>query len=273
MLAVNPNIPVRTVSEFVAYAKAKKGAMTYASSGIGQASHLGMELFKLAAGFDAVHVPYKGTGPALGDAVGGQVDAILSSPATTLPLVKAGKLRALAVTSLQRSSASPDLPTIAESGYPGFEVSTWYGLLAPANTPPKIVNFLYEDVAKILKSPEIRQKLIEDGADPVGRPPQEFEAYIKSEIVKWGMRSSNPAREWTELLRQQRHNGRDIRKLVQIANDFDQAVGLFALDDRARELPRFFVHLSGAHRAEHVNAFGMRFSRIESHGDSRASRF
>ncbi|MBI4192458.1 MAG: tripartite tricarboxylate transporter substrate binding protein [Betaproteobacteria bacterium] len=183
-LVVHPSVPARTVKEFIALAKSKKGGITYSSSGSGQAGHLGMELLKTLAGFDAVHVPYKGAAPAMIDLIAGQVDAYVSSP-SGLPYVKSGKFKVLAVMSLKRSVFLPDVPTVAESGIPGSEVSGLYGLLAPAGTPREIVVKLYEEMSKSLKLPEVKDRLLVFGAEPVGSTPEEFAAYIQAEIIKW----------------------------------------------------------------------------------------
>ncbi|MFO1413137.1 MAG: tripartite tricarboxylate transporter substrate binding protein [Burkholderiales bacterium] len=184
LFVVNNNVPAKTVAEFVAWAKTKD-AVTYASSGSGLLGHLGMEEFKLIAGFKTIHVPYKGAAPALTDTMAGQTEAFFPTVVSGMPQVKAGKLRALAVTSAKRSPLLPDVPTIAESGYPGFEVNGWYGLLAPAGTPPEIVAKLHDEVVKVLALPEVRDKIAADGAEPVGNTPAQFDAYIRSEAVKW----------------------------------------------------------------------------------------
>lgn len=185
VLSVHPSLPVKTVPEFVALAKARRGALTYASSGNGQAGHLAMELLKTLAGFDAVHVPYKGGGPAMMELVAGQVDAFIASPPAAVPQVKAGKVKALAVTSLKRSDLLPDVPTIAESGFPRYEVNGWNGLLAPAGTPRRVVAQLYEEISKVLKLPDVRERMAANGLDPVGSTSNQFSALIKAEIVKW----------------------------------------------------------------------------------------
>jgi len=189
ILVVHPSVPAKTVKEFIAFAKSKKGGITYASGGgIGSASHLGMELLKTLAGFDAVHVPYKGAGPATIDLIAGQVDASMMSMPGGLPHVRGGKndkMRAIAVTSLKRSVLLPDVPTVAESGFPGFEVSGWYGLLAPAGTPREVVAKLYEEVSRSLKLSNVRDRMAGIGEDPVGSTPEEFAAYIKAEMIKW----------------------------------------------------------------------------------------
>jgi len=182
---VNPSLPPKTFTEFITFARGSKGKLSYASSGNGQAGHLAMELLKTLAGFDAVHVPYKGGAPAMTDLIAGHVDAFISSPPASVAQVKAGKARALAVTSLKRSDLLPDVPTIAESGFPHYEVNGWNGLLAPAGTPAAIVNRLQSEIAEILKQPDVRERLAANGLDGVGSTPAQFAALIKAEIGKW----------------------------------------------------------------------------------------
>ncbi|MBI4191000.1 MAG: tripartite tricarboxylate transporter substrate binding protein, partial [Betaproteobacteria bacterium] len=172
ILAVHPSVPAKTVNELIALAKSKKGGITYASGGgIGSASHLGMELLKTLAGFDAVNVPYKGTAPAIIDLIAGQVDASIATMLGGLPHVRSGKVKALAVTSIKRSLLLPDVPTVAEAGFRGYEVSGWYGLLAPAGTPREVVAKLYEEISRSLKLPDVRDRMVANGADPVGSTP------------------------------------------------------------------------------------------------------
>jgi tripartite-type tricarboxylate transporter receptor subunit TctC len=185
LITMHPSVPARTVKEFIAYARSKKGAVTYGTAGMGVAGHLAMELFKTLAGFDAVAVPYKGGGPAIVDLIAGQLDAAIVSVPALLPHVRSGKINALAVTSLKRSPLMPDVSTVAEAGFPGYEVTSWYGLLAPAGTPRQIVARLYEEVSRILNLPDIRERLTADGAEPVGSTPEQFTAYIKAETIKW----------------------------------------------------------------------------------------
>jgi tripartite-type tricarboxylate transporter receptor subunit TctC len=185
VFVVNPSLPVKMFPDFIALAKARKGKLAYASSGNGQAGHLAMELLKTLAGFDAVHVPYKGGAPAMMDLIAGQVDAFISSPPAAVPQVKAGKVRALAVTSLKRSELLPDVPTIAESGFPQYEVNGWNGLLAPAGVPSAIVNRIQSELAKALKQTEVRERMASSGLDAVGSTPAQFSALIKVEISKW----------------------------------------------------------------------------------------
>src|SRR5882724_2676525 len=186
ILVVHPSTPARTVKEVIALAKAKPGTLNFASAGMGSSSHLAGELFRILAGADIVHVPYKGAGPAMVDVLSGQVQLYFATMPAAMPHVKSGKLAPVAVTSSRRSQALPDLPTTAESGVSGYEASTWYGLLAPARTPGAAVARLHEGVVKILADAAVREKLADQGFEPVGDSPGEFAAYIKSEIAKWG---------------------------------------------------------------------------------------
>ena len=186
ILVVHPSTPARTVKEVVALAKAKPGTLNFASAGVGSSSHLAGELFRILAGAEIVHVPYKGAGPAMVDVLSGQIQLYFATMPAAMPHVKSGKLQPVAVTSARRSQAMRDLPTIAESGVPGYEASTWYGVLAPAHTPGAVIARLHEGVVKILADPALHEKLTEQGFEPVGNSPEEFGAYIKSEIAKWG---------------------------------------------------------------------------------------
>jgi tripartite-type tricarboxylate transporter receptor subunit TctC len=186
ILIVHPSLPVKTVKEFIALAKAKPGTLNYSSAGIGSSSHLAPELLAILAGIDIVHVPYKGGGPGLVDVLSGQMQFMMTTMPAAMPHVKSGKVRALAVTSAHRSQSLPELPTIDEAGVKGYEVSTWYGVLAPAHTPKPIVMKLHDEIVKILGVAETRDKLLAQGFEPVGSTPDEFGAYIKSEIAKWG---------------------------------------------------------------------------------------
>ena len=185
VLVVHPSVPANTAAEFVKLAKAKPGSIHYASAGNGSANHLSMEMFRAATGIDVVHVPYKGFGPAMTDLLGGQVASAFASTLASLPHVKAGKLRALGVSTAKRSAAAPDLPTIAESGVPGFDVSEWQMLLAPAGTAPAIVERMQREVANGLRNDEVKTRLTELGATPVGSTPKEAEAFLKSELARW----------------------------------------------------------------------------------------
>jgi tripartite-type tricarboxylate transporter receptor subunit TctC len=185
MLVVHPSVPVKTVKELIALAKAQPGRISFASSGNGTSIHLSAELFKFMAGVDMLHVPYKGSGPALADLIGGQVNIMFDNMPSSLPLVKAGKLRAIAVTTAQRSPALPDLPTMAEAGLPGYEAAAWFGVLAPAGTPREVIMRLNGAIVKALATPEMREKLAGQGAVAIGDTPEHFAAYIQAEIAKW----------------------------------------------------------------------------------------
>src|ERR671935_2681152 len=185
MLVVHPSVAAKSVQELVALAKANPGKLPFGSGGIGSTPHLSVELFKSAAGFDAVHVPYKGGAPALNDLMGGQLSFMIENMPGTMPFVKQGKLRALAITSAQRSPLEPSLPTMAESGVPGYEVLGWQGLFAVAGTPPEIVARLQAEVGKTLKLPEERERLAALGAEPVGSTPAEFGAFVRAEHTRW----------------------------------------------------------------------------------------
>jgi len=186
ILVVNSAVPARTVGEFVAYAKANPGKMKYASSGIGASPHLTMELFKTTSGINLVHVPYKTMAQGVTDLLGGHVDAAFNNLPTQLPNVRAGKMRALGVTSARRSEQLPDVPTIIESGYPDFEVTVWQGLCAPARTPPEILTKLHADVMKALAAPDLRQRFVEQGVDSAPSSTEAFSAFIRAETVRWG---------------------------------------------------------------------------------------
>ncbi len=185
MLVVNNAVPAKNVQELIRMAKARPGELTYASGGTGTGNHMAAELFKSVAGLDITHIPYKGVLAAVPDLLGGRVTMMFSPLPVVLPLVNDGKLRGLAVTSLRRASSAPELPTVAESGYPGFEVTIWYGLLAPGGTPPAIIRKLHLEIVKALAAPELRAKLVDLGLDPIGNSPEEFAAIIRSEIPTW----------------------------------------------------------------------------------------
>jgi tripartite-type tricarboxylate transporter receptor subunit TctC len=185
VLVANPNAPFKSVAELIAYARANPGELSYASAGVGSTVHLAGEFFKHTAGIDIVHVPYKGSGPATTDLVGGQVQMMFGPAVNTLPLAQAGKLRALAVTSAKRSALAPDLPTVAESGVPGFDVVGWYGLAAPAATPPAAVERLNAEANRALKSADLIERFRVEGYEPVGGTPAEATAWIKTEVTRW----------------------------------------------------------------------------------------
>ncbi|MGZ5127752.1 MAG: tripartite tricarboxylate transporter substrate binding protein, partial [Burkholderiales bacterium] len=184
MLVVHPAVPVRSVSELIAYAKARPNQLTYASSGNGGPQHLAGELFKYMAGVEVLHVSYKGGAPAITDLLGGQVQLAFGAMLTVLPQVKGGKLRALAITSARRSETNPEFPTIAESGVPGFEVMTWYGVLAPVGTARATVLKIQNAMARALTTPEVKERLSRDGLQALGSRPEEFESFVKKEIAK-----------------------------------------------------------------------------------------
>ena len=185
LLVINPDIKAKNVAELIALMKANPGKFTFASSGNGTSQHLSGELFKSMAGVDMQHIPYKGSPPALQDVVGGQVSMTFDNITTAWPLAKAGKLRPLAVTTAKRSSIAPEVPTLAESGLPGFEVGSWQGVFAPAGTPPEIVKRLNAEIVKILNMPDVKERLVALGAEPVGDTPEQYSAYVKSEVAKW----------------------------------------------------------------------------------------
>jgi tripartite-type tricarboxylate transporter receptor subunit TctC len=185
VLVVNPAVPANSVQELIAYAKANPGKLNFASSGAGTSIHLSGELFKVMAGVQMMHVPYKGSAPALQDLIGGQVQLMFDNLPPSLPQIKAGKLRALGVTSASRASALPDTPTIAESGLTGFEASSWFGLLAPAGTPPAVIGRLNGEIATWLGTPEAKEKLLALGANAAGGTPEDFAKHIAAETAKW----------------------------------------------------------------------------------------
>jgi len=185
VLIVHPSLPVKTVKELIALAKTRPGQLAYASTGAGQSTHLSAELFKQMARVDMIHVPYKGSAPALTDMVAGQVTVMFDNMPSCLPFVKAGRLKAIAVTSTKRSPTTPELPTVAEAALPGFDVTVWFSVLAPANTPRDIVARLNGEIVKALKAPDMRERLSQQGAEPVGNTPEEFSAVIKRDLAKW----------------------------------------------------------------------------------------
>jgi tripartite-type tricarboxylate transporter receptor subunit TctC len=185
VLVVHPSVPANNVQELIAYIKANPGKVNFASSGSGTSIHLAGELFKTMAGLSMTHVPYKGSAPAVTDLIGGQVQLMFDNLPSALPQIKAGKLRALAVTSAQRASALPDVPTVAEAGLPGFDATSWFGLLAPAGTPKDVVAKLNAEVAKWLASTEAREKLAAQGAIAAGQSPEDFTRHIAAETAKW----------------------------------------------------------------------------------------
>jgi tripartite-type tricarboxylate transporter receptor subunit TctC len=186
LLVVHPSVPVKTTQDLVNLAKAKPKQLYFASPGSGNSGHLAGELLNSMANVQTVHVPYKGQGPALSDLISGQVQMLYSSIPSVLPQVKSGQLNALAVGSAKRVPSLPDIPTISESGVPGYEAYSWVGMVAPAKTPKDIVNRLNREIVDILKQKDVSEKLNQQGALPVGDSPEQFAAYIKAEIDKWG---------------------------------------------------------------------------------------
>ena len=187
MLVTHPSLPVRNLKDLVARAKAKPRTLTYGSSGSGApSSHLGMELLKVTAGVDIIHVPYKSMAPALVDVLGGQIQMAMPTINVILQHTRAGRLRAIGVTSLQRSPAAPDVPPLADQGMPGYEANNWYALFAPAGLPTPIADKIYGDVTKLLQSPELRDRFAAAGMEARSMPPVEFAAFVKREIAKWG---------------------------------------------------------------------------------------
>ncbi len=186
VFVVYSGVPAKTLAEFVALAKRKSGQLTYGSSGVGGAGHLAGELFKERAGIDMLHVPYKGGGPAMTDLLGGRLDMYVGVPSTVAPHVDAGKARALATTGAQRTSTMPDVPTVAESGYPGFEAINWYAFVAPGKTPKDLLDFWNRELTKVLNDPQVGAELAKHGLDPAPGTRDELAQYIERESLKWG---------------------------------------------------------------------------------------
>ena len=185
ILVVNPQLPVNSVQELIALAKSKPGKLNYATAGNGSSNHLSMEMVKSMAGVDIVHVPYKGSAPAVTDLIGGQVDVMFDNVPNVLQHVKAGRLRALAVSSRERSPFMPDLPTVAEAGLPGFDVSVWFGVVAPSGTPRAVVSQLNVEINRILKLPEVVELFHKQGVEPLGGTPDTFAAFLRDQTTKW----------------------------------------------------------------------------------------
>jgi len=186
VMAVHPSLPVKSVKELIAFTKARPNEILFSSSGSGSGQHLAMELLNRMAGLQLVHIPYKGTAPSILDLVAGRVSVTSASAISTMPHVRSGRLRALAVSSAKRSPSVPELPTVAEAGVPGFAVDQWYALFAPAGTPKEIVSKLFGEIAKAVAQADTKERLLAMGLDPVGMPPDEFTAYLKTETIKWG---------------------------------------------------------------------------------------
>ncbi len=185
ILIAHPSLPVRTVKDLIAFATSRPGELSFASAGTGSSPHLSMELFLNMAGIKLIHVPYKGAGPGVIDVLSGHVAVMMPSIVSSLGFVRDGRLRGLAVTSAKRAAAAPDIPTIAETGLPGYEAIVSFGVGAPARTPRDIVNLLYSQIARVLQQPDIKARFLIDGAEPVGNTPEEFAAYLSAEIAKW----------------------------------------------------------------------------------------
>ena len=186
MLVMHPSVPVGSIKELIALAKAKPNQLTYASTGSGTSNHMSMELFKLMTGTQIMHVPYKGSAPALVDLIGGHVMMIFDNTPNVLPHVKAAKVKATAVTSMKRSELAPEVPTVNESGVPGFEVSVWFGMVVPASTPRDIVTRLNAEINKVIAMPDVRQRFTNGGVTPVGGTAEQFTEHIRNEVAKWG---------------------------------------------------------------------------------------
>jgi tripartite-type tricarboxylate transporter receptor subunit TctC len=185
VLALNPHLPVNSVKDLVALAREKPGAVEYASAGVGSFQHMGGELFKLMAGVDILHVPYKGGGPAMSDVISGHVNVIFSSLIQTTPFIQSGQLKALGTGGVKRSPVLPDVPTIAEAGVPGYAAENWWGIVAPAGTPVPIIERLRQDIQAVLQSPSLQQQFAREGASSLEMSSAEFASYIETEIAKW----------------------------------------------------------------------------------------
>ena len=183
ILVVQPSLPVKTVKELIEFAKAKSGGINYGTSS--NAGQLATELFNAMAGIKMVHIPYKGSAPMINDLLGGQIDVSFSPSVTTLPHIKSGRLRAIAIGDSKRSSFMPDMPTVSESGVPGYQAVIWTGMLAPAKTPRSIINTINQEVVRIVQAPELKNRLVQLGSDTVGSTPEQFGEFLKAEIVKW----------------------------------------------------------------------------------------
>ncbi len=185
ILVVHPSLPVKTLKDLIAFARARPGQLNYASAGVGTYPHMTYELFLSMAKLKMEHIPYKGTAPAMIDMIAGQVASMAATVLTGMPHIRSGRLRPLGITSLKRSDVAPDIPTVAEAGLPGFESVQWYGLLAPAGTPAPIVGRLHKEMAQILQQPAIRKRFAADAVETVGNTPEEFTRHIAAEIDKW----------------------------------------------------------------------------------------
>ena len=185
LLIVNPNVPAKSVKELVALAKSQPGKMNFASGGVGTGNHFSGELFRMLAGIDVVHIPYKGSGVGMNDVLAGQVQMMFINLLPAMPFVANGRLRGLGVTSAKRSIAAPDIPTIAESGFAGYQSTSWHGIVAPAKTPAPILRQLHAELAKITQQPDVKKRMAGQGTDVIGSTPEEFRKVIQTESVKW----------------------------------------------------------------------------------------
>lgn len=185
ILVVNEKLPVKSVADYVQFAKASPNGITFASSGSGSSIHLSGEMFKMIANLNMLHVPYRGSAPAINDLLGGQVQSMFDNTPSALPHVRSGKLRAIAITSAQRSALLPDVPTVAESGFPGFDVQSWFGLSAPAGTPKAVVERLNTELGKVLASPDVRERLVNLAATPSHGTPEQFRSFNAAEVKRW----------------------------------------------------------------------------------------
>jgi len=185
VLVIHPSLPSRNLKEFITFAKARPGQINFASAGVGTSPHLSMELFLVLAKLKMLHVPYKGSGPGVTDLVAGHVPVMMPNMLSAQPHIKSVRMRALGVTGTKRAPGADDIPTIAEAGVPGYEAVQWYGVLAPAATPRDIITKLHAGVVRALQNPDVRQRLLNDGAEPVGSSPGEFAAYLRNETEKW----------------------------------------------------------------------------------------
>lgn len=186
MLIAHPSVPAKSLRDLIGLAKARPGQLNYASFGNGSSAHLAGELFRSAAKLDIVHVPYKGGAPAMIDLLGGQVSMMFNSLPAVIPHVKSGRLRGIAVASATRAKGMSDIPTFAEAGLPGFEAGSWYGVFAPAGTPSAVIAKLHSEIVNMLKYPDVQQRLVSEGADPIGNAPEQFAAQVERDITKWG---------------------------------------------------------------------------------------
>ena len=185
LLVVHPSLPVKSVKEFIAIAKARPGQLNYGSAGSGSGGHLFTVLFASMAGVNLVHIPYKGAAPATTATLSGETIFMFDNIVTTLPLARAGKLRALAVTTIKRSQAAKDVPTIDEAGVKGYDANAWFGVFAPAGTPPAVINRLHAEISRIVQVPQVRERFLALGAEPVGSTPEQFAAFYRNEVAKW----------------------------------------------------------------------------------------